>query len=357
LISIRNLVQLLHKNGTFGSQGIYNVAVVYDFMSDVDGSAEFGQSLFYDLNCAIHAGTEATWRSEQNLERWLLHGHFDWLRPDMAERGSLYSSTAPENAVGCRSSRMVRSFSDNTRGRGSQLRGMLLHNSGRWHPDKGGAKILRRFKFAPAQAFALVSLGISAAALGGCGMSSLTSGLGGGMFGSGGSEGSNVSEAQLLDAAKSSDSSATGSTGVGEIDAGCPRLRIAPHDNYITFYEQGHVGDALSVAQRGEITKTARECRIEEGRVVVKYGFSGRVLLGPKGQAGNVTLPIIVVVNDSKQQRVTTDTTKVDVNIGTDKPISYFSGVHTVSFPIPEGSRPGEFEMIIGFNSQSGGSG
>jgi hypothetical protein len=234
---------------------------------------------------------------------------------------------------------------------------MLLHNSGRWHPDKGGAKILRRFKFAPVQAFALVSLGISAAALGGCGMSSLTSGLGGGMFGSGGSEGSNVSEAQLLDAAKSSDSSATGSTGVGEIDAGCPRLRIAPHDNYITFYEQGHVGDALSVAQRGEITKTARECRIEEGRVVVKYGFSGRVLLGPKGQAGNVTLPIIVVVNDSKQQRVTTDTTKVDVNIGTDKPISYFSGVHTVSFPIPEGSRPGEFEMIIGFNSQSGGSG
>jgi hypothetical protein len=70
-----------------------------------------------------------------------------------------------------------------------------------------------------------------------------------------------------------------------------------------------------------------------------------------------VTLQIIVVVNDSKQQRVTTDTTKVDVNIGTDKPISYFSGVHTVSFPIPEGSRPGEFEMIIGFNSQSGGSG
>ena len=156
------------------------------------------------------------------------------------------------------------------------------------------------------RAFALVSLCFSAAALGGCGMSSLTSGLGGGMFGSGSSDPqvSAVSEDQLLDAAKSSDSNATGSTNVGEIDAGCPRLRIAPHDNYITFYEQGHVGDALSVTQRGEITKTARECHVEAGRVVVKYGFSGRVLLGPKGQAGGLSLPIVVVVHDSKQQRV-----------------------------------------------------
>jgi hypothetical protein len=200
---------------------------------------------------------------------------------------------------------------------------------------------------------------MSAMALGGCGMSSLTSGLGGGMFGSGssGSQVSNVSEDQLLDAAKSSDASATGSTNVGDVEAGCPRLRIAPHDNYITFYEQGHVGDAMSVTQRGEITKTARECQIEPGRVVVKYGFSGRVLLGPKGQAGALTLPVAVIVNDSKRDRVATDTMKVDVNIGADKPISYFSAVRTISFAVPEGSRPGEFELIIGFDSRASGSG
>ncbi len=179
------------------------------------------------------------------------------------------------------------------------------------------------------------------------------------MFGSGssGSEISSVSEDKLLDAAKAGDSNATGSTNVGEVEAGCPRLRIAPHDNYITYYEQGHVGDALSVTQRGEITKTARECQIEPGRVIVKYGFSGRVLLGPKGQAGSLSLPVIVVVHDSKQQQVATDSVKVDVNVGTDKPISYFSAVHTVSFPVPEGSRPGEFELIIGFDSRPSGTG
>jgi hypothetical protein len=210
-----------------------------------------------------------------------------------------------------------------------------------------------------ARILAAVSLAVPLAALGGCGMSSLTSGLGGGMFGgsSGNTQVSSVSEDQLLDAAKSGDPSSTGSTFVGDVDAGCPRLTIAPHDNYITFYEVGHVGDALAVAQRGEITKTARECQIEPGRVTVKYGFSGRLLLGPKGQPGSVTLPITVAVNDSKRTRVTSDSVKLDVNVGLDKPISYFSTVRTVTFPIAEGSRPGEYQLIVGFDSKAPSSG
>lgn len=207
---------------------------------------------------------------------------------------------------------------------------------------------------------AAATLVMPLAALGGCGMSSLTSGLGGGMFG-GGSSGNaqvaSVNEAQLLDAAKSNDTSATGSTFVGDVDAGCPRLVIAPHDNYITFYEIGHVGDALAVAQRGEITKTARECQVEPGRVTVKYGFSGRVLLGPKGQPGNVTLPITVSVNDGKRTRIATDSVKLDVNVGLDKPISYFSTVRTVTFPIAEGTRPGEYQLVVGFDGRAPSSG
>ena len=58
----------------------------------------------------------------------------------------------------------------------------------------------------------------------------------------------------------------------------------------MTIYEPGRVGDGLAVMHRGEISKTARECQIEPGRITVKYGFSGRVLLGPKGKSGRVTL-------------------------------------------------------------------
>ena len=191
-------------------------------------------------------------------------------------------------------------------------------------------------------------------------MSSLTSGLGGGMFG-GSSQKTDVaavSEEQLLSAAKNGDAT-TGSTvaAVGEVAHGCPRFVVASRDNNITFYEPGRAGDGLAIMHRGEITKTARECHVEPGKVTVKYGFSGRVLLGPKGKPGNISLPLNVSVTDSKRAKVAADSMKIDVMVGADKLIGYFSAVRTVTFAVPEGSRPGEFEMMVGFDSKAAGAG
>ncbi|MBL8883927.1 MAG: hypothetical protein JNL45_12845 [Hyphomicrobium sp.] len=197
------------------------------------------------------------------------------------------------------------------------------------------------------------------ASLAGCGMSSLTSGLGGGMFGSSSTSASSgdVDKEALLTAAKTGDTSTTGSTSVGEIAAGCPRMVLASRDNNITFYEPGRTGDGLAIMHRGEITKTARECQIEPGRVTVKYGFSGRVLLGPRGKPGNISLPVNVTVTDSKRAPVTGQHMSVDVVVGADKPIGYFSAVQSVTFDIPEGSRPGEFEVTVGFDTKAAGAG
>lgn len=179
--------------------------------------------------------------------------------------------------------------------------------------------------------------------------------FGGSVNQAGAAPGVAVSEEQLLAAAKAPDSSTTSS--VGEVDAGCPRFILAPRDNYITFYQNGHVGDAQFVTQRGEITKTARECQAEPGRIIIRYGFSGRVLLGPKGQPGTFTLPVNVAVNDATRTRVATDSLKVNVAVEPDKPIGYFSAVRTVEFPIPEGARPGEFELVVGFDNKAPGAG
>lgn len=196
--------------------------------------------------------------------------------------------------------------------------------------------------------------GTCALSLAGCGMSSITSGLGGGMFG--GSSSSTiadnsgaVSEEQLLSAAKA-DGSNPGATITGGINPGCPRLTAKPSDNNITFYEPGRAGDALAVMHRGEITKTARECHIENGRVSVKYGFSGRVLLGPRGQSGSVSLPLSIAVTDAKREKIAGDAMKIDVAVALDKPIGYFSAVREISFPLIEGSRPGEYEIFVSFD-------
>jgi hypothetical protein len=125
----------------------------------------------------------------------------------------------------------------------------------------------------------------------------------------------------------------------------------------VTIFEKGRAGDALAVMHRGEITKTARECNIEPGRVTVRYGFSGRVLLGQKGQSGRVSLPVNVFVADAKRERIVNDKARVEVDVAVDNPIGYFSVVRSVTFNIPEGSRPGEYEVFVGFDRTAPGAG
>jgi hypothetical protein len=188
-------------------------------------------------------------------------------------------------------------------------------------------------------------------------MSSITSGIGGGWFGGGNAAdagGGSVDQDQLLAAAKTE----TGSvTGFGDVAYGCPRFQVWSRDGFVTVYETGRVGDGLAVMHRGEITKVARECNVEPGRVTVRYGFSGRVLLGQKGRTGRVTLPVNVFVTDAKREKILTDTVRVSVDVALDNPIGYFSVVRQVTFQIPEGTRPGEYEVYVAFDRSIPGAG
>ncbi|MEZ5817236.1 MAG: hypothetical protein R3D44_09155 [Hyphomicrobiaceae bacterium] len=215
---------------------------------------------------------------------------------------------------------------------------------------------------APTATFAVRALGriigaaTMAAVLSGCGMSSITSGIGGGMFGGGTASKASekaVTHEQMLSAAKANAPMSAG----GDVAGGCPRFSVWPRDHHVTVYEQGRIGDGLAVLHRGEITQTARECQIQGTRVTVKYGFSGRVLLGPKGRPGMVSLPVNIFVTDAKRARVSSEQGMVDVTVTADKPVGYFSAVRTVSFDVPVGSRPGEFEVFVGFDQTAPGAG
>ena len=203
------------------------------------------------------------------------------------------------------------------------------------------------------------ALALTAAGVSGCGMSSLTSGLGTSVFGGATSSTSSqvktVSEDQLLSAAKAGDGSAPAA--ITSDAGGCPRFVVGQRDNNLTIYEAGRVGDGLAIIHRGEITKTGRECQIEPGKVTVRYGFAGRVLLGPKGKSGIIQLPVTITVTDSKRAKIAGDTLKVDVDILADKPIGYFSAVKAITITVPEGARPGEFEILVGFDRAVPGAG
>ena len=194
-------------------------------------------------------------------------------------------------------------------------------------------------------------LGICCAAvlLAGCGMPSL-----GGLLGPKPAvpiAASGVSEEAMMSAAKSDEGDGSGAASAA---MACPQFAVWPSTQTLTVYEPGRDGDGLAIVHRGEITQTARECQIQGGHVTIKYGFSGRVLLGPRGTAGHVSMPVNIVLTDATKQRVQGDSLRVEVDIAPDKPIGYFSSVRTINFDVPEGGRTADYKLFVAFEKASG---
>lgn len=160
-----------------------------------------------------------------------------------------------------------------------------------------------------------------------------------------------VTEDRLLATAKAD----TGSDMPSGVSSHCPQVVAWPRDRLLTVYQPGHSGDSLAVVHRGEITKMARECQLYSDRVIVKYGFAGRVLLGPKGEAGTVSLPVSVRVAGSDQKTLATDTIKIATTIPQGNPVGYFSMVKEIAFPIQVGSRPEDYKVFVAFERTGSG--
>jgi hypothetical protein len=191
--------------------------------------------------------------------------------------------------------------------------------------------------------------------LGGCGISQITSGLGSGVFGSSEEEPeeagwtATITEEGMLEAARDDSS--------GRIDAsgpasGCPRFKIWPADRHITIYEPGRVGERLAMRHRGSITKVARECQIEGQQVSIKYGFSGRVLMGPRGEDGAVELPVNLYLTRADGTKIRTERAVVNVELRRETPVDYFSVVRTISFEAEPGTAPSSYKLFVAFDRE-----
>lgn len=150
---------------------------------------------------------------------------------------------------------------------------------------------------------------------------------------------------------------AAGEEGLTYAAGNCPQFVAWPRDRLVTIYEVGQVGDNTAIKHRGEITKTARECSVGGDRVTVKYGVSGRVLLGPRGRPGSISLPMRIQLTDGQRKVVASDTMRASASVSVDSPSNTFSIVREVSFRIAPGSRAGDYKLFIAFLRDAPGAG
>ena len=209
---------------------------------------------------------------------------------------------------------------------------------------------MRRFAAAVSS---IIGLGLTATALAGCGLSSMPSLGDSGLFSNKKAEAWTpiLTEESMMTAAR------TNSDGAIEMAAanGCPVLQVEAGQRDMTIYEGNRIGNSKAVIHHSEITKTARECKLSGGMVQVKYGIAGRVLLGPKGKPGPVTLPATMQVFDKAKGRLTSEPFTLNVTITRENPISYFAVVRDVTIPVREGTTPGDYSITIAFEKKRPG--
>jgi hypothetical protein len=202
----------------------------------------------------------------------------------------------------------------------------------------------------------VVGIGFVAAMMCGCGLSSMPSIGDGGIFSSS-KKPENASWTPIITEDSMMAAARTNSDGPIEMAAanGCPPLQVEGGQRDLTSYEGNRVGAAAAVIHRAEITKTARECQLAGGMVQVKYGVAGRVLLGPKGKPGTITLPVTMQIFDKVKGKLRSEPFTVSVTITKENPISYFSVVREATIPVKEGTVPQDYSISIAFEKTKPG--
>jgi hypothetical protein len=114
-----------------------------------------------------------------------------------------------------------------------------------------------------------------------------------------------------------------------------------------------------NVRYQGALGQLARECAVLGETMTMRVGIEGRVLVGPKGGPGNVTVPLrVALVAEGPQPRtISSKFYSVAVNVPEGASQAIFSLVEDdLTFPIPADKRLDSYMVYVGFDPQGAAS-
>jgi hypothetical protein len=86
-----------------------------------------------------------------------------------------------------------------------------------------------------------------------------------------------------------------------ELQAFCPRVQLREGTATFRTYAKGGQDDPAKLAYQASISDVTRACTYSGGAITMNVAVAGRVVTGPAGGSGSVTLPIRVAVLNGDQ--------------------------------------------------------
>ncbi len=136
-------------------------------------------------------------------------------------------------------------------------------------------------------------------------------------------------------------------------DVDCPGIDVrSGAASYSVGAQPGQV-TPTTLRYQANISRTARECSTAGGNMTIKVGIQGRVILGPAGGPGEVTVPLrLAVVQEGVDPKTLwTKLYRIPVTIPPGQTNVPFVQVEEgMTFPLPRPSDLAAYVIYVGFD-------
>jgi hypothetical protein len=137
-------------------------------------------------------------------------------------------------------------------------------------------------------------------------------------------------------------------------DIDCPGMMVKPGTS---TWQLPSGTTSTNLRYQGSLGQLARECAVLGDSMTIKVGVEGRVLVGPKGNAGNLAVPLrIALVQEGPQPKsVWTKFYPVPVNVPPGQTQVTFTQVEDdLTFAIPPSKDLSSYVIYVGYDAQTG---
>jgi hypothetical protein len=132
-----------------------------------------------------------------------------------------------------------------------------------------------------------------------------------------------------------------------ELTGYCPRVQLREGTAYFTTYAKGGEDDPAKIVYQTSISDVTRSCSRANGMLTLKVAVAGRVVPGPAGGPGTVTMPIRVAVLRGEEV-LYSELHKHAVAVGEGSGATQFLFANPdITMPIPE---QGTIQVFAGYD-------
>jgi hypothetical protein len=136
-------------------------------------------------------------------------------------------------------------------------------------------------------------------------------------------------------------------------DVECPAVEYRLGAATLAINDPGVENSALSLRYQASFLQTARECAVRDGNLNIKVGVQGRIVVGPAGGPGQITIPLrYALVREGLEPRtIWTKLFIVPVTVLEGQPNALFVHIEEeMTAPLPPAVELDAYVIYVGFD-------